>query len=186
MTTKNVDKTGVEKPDSREYTKKRSQLKMIMFRFRKNKLAVLGLCILCILALCAIFADVIADYDTMAIKQNIMNKLQPPSADHWLGTDQYGRDVFARIVHGARISLSMGIGTVFASLAIGSIFGALAGYYGGKVDNIIMRIMDVFLAIPNMLMAVTIVGAQIFQNHPLVNHDHTGYGLYRSGKGVRN
>jgi len=159
MTTKNVDKTGVGKPDSRDYTKKRSQLKLIMYRFSKNRLAVLGLCILCVLALCAIFADVIADYQTMAIKQNIMNKLQPPSAEHWLGTDQYGRDIFARIIHGARISLTMGIGTVLTSLTIGSIFGALAGYYGGKVDNIIMRIMDVFLAIPNMLMAVTIVGA---------------------------
>jgi len=160
MTKINVDKTGLEKPDSRrEYTKKRSQLKIIMFRFKKNKLAVLGLCILSLLVLCAIFANVIADYDTMAIMQNIMNKLKPPSADHWLGTDQYGRDIFARIVHGARISLSMGIGTVLTSLVIGSIIGALAGYYGGKVDNIIMRVMDVFLAIPHMLMAVTIVGA---------------------------
>ena len=88
-----------------------------------------------------------------------MEKLQPPSKEHWFGTDHYGRDVFARIVHGARISLSMGIGTVFVSLAVGSLFGALAGYYGGKVDNIIMRVMDVFLAIPNILMAVTIVGA---------------------------
>lgn len=157
MTIKTVGKNRAERlPD---YTKKRSQLKMILFRYKKNKLAVLGLIILCILILCAIFADVIADYDTMAIEQHIMDKLQPPSAEHWLGTDHYGRDVFARIIHGARISLSMGICTVFVSLAVGSLFGAIAGYYGGKVDNIIMRIMDVFLAIPNMLMAVCIVGA---------------------------
>lgn len=157
MATKNVDKnTGERLPD---YTKKRSQLKMILFRYKKNKLAVVGLCILLVLILLAVFADFIADYDTRAIEQHIMEKLQKPSAEHWLGTDQYGRDVFARIVHGARISLSMGICTVFVSLAVGSLFGAIAGYYGGKVDNIIMRIMDVFLAIPNMLMAVCIVGA---------------------------
>jgi peptide/nickel transport system permease protein len=156
---KRTEKNRVEKLPDTDYTKKRSQLKMIMFRYSKNKLAVLGLIILIILSLCAIFADVIADYDTMAIEQHIMEKLQPPSKEHWFGTDHYGRDVFARIVHGARISLSMGIGTVFVSLAVGSLFGALAGYYGGKVDNIIMRVMDVFLAIPNILMAVTIVGA---------------------------
>ncbi len=159
MAMKRTEKNRVEKLPDTDYTKKRSQLKMIMFRYSKNKLAVLGLIILIILSLCAIFADVIADYDTMAIEQHIMEKLQPPSKEHWFGTDHYGRDVFARIVHGARISLSMGIGTVFVSLAVGSLFGALAGYYGGKVDNIIMRVMDVFLAIPNILMAVTIVGA---------------------------
>ena len=159
MAMKRTEKNRVEKLPDTDYTKKRSQLKMIMFRYSKNKLAVLGLIILIILSLCAIFADVIADYDTMAIEQHIMEKLQPPSKEHWFGTDHYGRDVFARIVHGARISLSMGIGTVFVSLAVGSLFGALAGYYGGKVDNIILRVMDVFLAIPNILMAVTIVGA---------------------------
>ena len=159
MAMKRTEKNRVEKLPDTDYTKKRSQFKMIMFRYSKNKLAVLGLIILIILSLCAIFADVIADYDTMAIEQHIMEKLQPPSKEHWFGTDHYGRDVFARIVHGARISLSMGIGTVFVSLAVGSLFGALAGYYGGKVDNIIMRVMDVFLAIPNILMAVTIVGA---------------------------
>ena len=156
MAMKRTEKNRVEKLPDTDYTKKRSQLKMIMFRYSKNKLAVLGLIILIILSLCAIFADVIADYDTMAIEQHIMEKLQPPSKEHWFGTDHYGRDVFARIVHGARISLSMGIGTVFVSLAVGSLFGALAGYYGGKVDNIIMRVMDVLGAIPGTLLAISI------------------------------
>ncbi|NLW23394.1 MAG: ABC transporter permease, partial [Tissierellia bacterium] len=93
------------------------------------------------------------------IKQNMKNRFQFPNKDHIFGTDQYGRDVFARIIFGSRISLSMGLITVIFSLAIGTVIGSAAGYYGGKIDNAIMRIMDVFLAIPEMLMAISIVAA---------------------------
>lgn len=139
--------------------KKRSQIKMIWYRFKKNKLAVVGLSILLCLTFVAIFAEVIADYETKAIEQNISIQFQTPNAEHWFGTDQYGRDVFARVVHGARISLSMGFLSLAVSIFFGSLFGAMAGYYGGKIDNIIMRVMDVFLAIPSTLMATTIVAA---------------------------
>ena len=139
--------------------KSRSQLVSVWNRFKKNKLAIIGLILLFLLILLAIFAPLFADYEQDAIKQNMKNRFQFPNKDHIFGTDQYGRDVFARIIFGSRISLSMGLITVIFSLAIGTVIGSAAGYYGGKIDNAIMRIMDVFLAIPEMLMAISIVAA---------------------------
>lgn len=144
---------------SKTNAKKRSQLSEIWQRLKRNKLAMLGLAILLVLIFCAIFADQIADYDTKVIAQDIGNRFQKPSAEHWFGTDEYGRDIFARIIHGSRISLVVGIISVSVSLIIGGFLGAVAGYYGGIVDNIIMRIMDIFLAIPSILLAMTIVAA---------------------------
>jgi peptide/nickel transport system permease protein len=119
----------------------------------------LGLVILVLLALSAIFADFIADYDSKVIAQNISERLQGPSAAHWFGTDEFGRDIFARIIHGGRVSLVVGLISVSVSLIIGGALGAFAGFYGGNVDNVIMRIMDIFLAIPSTLLAITIVAA---------------------------
>lgn len=139
--------------------KKRSQFVEIWQRLKRNKMAMVGLVILFILVLGAIFADVICDYDTMVIKQDIPNRLQGPSADHWFGTDEFGRDIFARIIHGSRVSLVVGIISVSIALILGGAFGAFAGFYGGKVDMVIMRVMDVFLAIPSILLSMTIVAA---------------------------
>ncbi|MCI6731567.1 MAG: ABC transporter permease [Lachnospiraceae bacterium] len=139
--------------------KKRSQFVEIWQRLKRNKMAMVGLAILFILVLGAIFADVICDYDTMVIKQDIPNRLQGPSADHWFGTDEFGRDIFARIIHGSRVSLVVGIISVSIALILGGAFGAFAGFYGGKVDMVIMRVMDVFLAIPSILLSMTIVAA---------------------------
>lgn len=144
---------------SKTNAKKRSQVADVWQRLKRNKMAMLGLTILLVLIFCAIFADQIADYDTKVIAQDIGNRFQKPSAEHWFGTDEYGRDIFARIIHGSRISLVVGIISVSVSLLIGGTLGAVAGYYGGLVDNIIMRIMDVFLAIPSILLAMTIVAA---------------------------
>ena len=143
---------------SKKY-KKKNQFVDVMVRISKNKLAVFGLIIVIIMVLTAIFADVIADYDDVAIKQNMNERLQGPSAEHWFGTDEMGRDIFARIVHGTRISLYVGAISVAISLFFGGFLGAVAGYYGGRLDNIIMRILDVFLAIPAMLLATAIVSA---------------------------
>ena len=143
---------------SRKY-KKKNQFVDVMVRISKNKMAVLGLIIVIIMVLTAIFADVIADYDDVAIKQNMAIRLQKPSAEHWFGTDEMGRDIFARIVHGTRISLYVGAISVGISLLFGGFLGAVAGYYGGKIDNGIMRVLDVFLAIPAMLLATAIVTA---------------------------
>ena len=137
----------------------RSQWSMIWRRFCKNKLAMAGMVVFILLVLVAIFADIIADYDTMVVRQNMQERFLPPNSQHWFGTDDYGRDIFARIIHGTRISLFVGIVSILISLIIGSVIGATAGYYGGKVDNLLMRIMDVFLAIPSTLLAISIVAA---------------------------
>lgn len=139
--------------------KKRSQWLEVWRRLKRNKMAVLGLVILIILVLLAVFANVIANYDNVVIKQNLSQRLQAPSAAHWLGTDEFGRDIFARLVHGTRVSLQVGIIAVGISIVIGGILGAVAGYYGGKLDNIIMRVMDIFLAVPSILLAIAIVSA---------------------------
>lgn len=146
--------------------KKRSQLSIIWNRLRKNKLAMLGLAILVVMVALAVCADRIADYDTNVTGMNMAERLQTPSAKHWFGTDSYGRDVFARIIHGSRLSLSLSIFAMLAAVAIGSIIGAIAGYYGGRVDDVLMRLMDILLAIPPMLMSISIVAAL---GHSMVN-----------------
>ena len=139
--------------------KKRSQIADVWMRLKRNKLAMLGLVILSILVLTAIFADVIADYDTEVIKINVLERLEGPSKDHWFGTDEYGRDIFARIVHGTRTSLFVGVISVGIALSVGGALGSIAGYYGGRLDNAIMRVLDVLLAIPSILLSITIVSA---------------------------
>lgn len=140
-------------------TKKRSQLGSVWFRFRKNKLAMFGLALLLAMLFFAVFANVFVDYEEDCVFQNMADRLQLHAKGHLLGTDPYGRDMFARIIYGARLSLTLCVTTVLASMAIGSILGSVAAYFGGAVDNVIMRIADVFLAVPQMLMAVTIVSA---------------------------
>ncbi|MBV1758206.1 MAG: ABC transporter permease [Dethiosulfatibacter sp.] len=151
--------TTTIKTEAKSRIKKRSQFKSIFFRFKKNKLAMFGLVILIMMVLIAIFADFIADYEADAISQNMKIRLQTPNREHIFGTDHYGRDLFARIVFGTRISLFVGVVSITVSLAIGVVIGSVAGYYGGRIDNIIMRLMDVLLAIPQTLMAISIVAA---------------------------
>lgn len=139
--------------------KKRSQWGEVWRRLRRNKMAMLGLTIIIILILLALCADMIADYEEVAIKMNTSIRLQGPSKDHILGTDELGRDIFARMIHGARVSLKVGIIAVGIAIIIGGTLGAVAGFYGGKLDNIIMRAMDIFLAIPSILLAIAIVSA---------------------------
>lgn len=139
--------------------KKRSQFSEVWMRLKRNKMAMLGLAILIVLALLAIFAEQIAGYETKVIAQDVSNRLQGPSAAHWFGTDEFGRDIFARIIHGSRVSLVVGFISVAVSLIIGGVLGAFAGYYGGVIDLVIMRVMDILLAIPSILLAITIVAA---------------------------
>lgn len=142
----------------KEYAKK-SQIKEIWRRMKKNKLAMIGLAIFCILVAMSLSADLIADYQESAIKQAGSIRLQPPSWEHYFGTDQYGRDLLARMVHGSRVSLSIGFFTTGISLLIGGILGAMTGYYGGIFDEIVMRLMDILLSIPSILLAIAIVSA---------------------------
>ena len=138
--------------------KRRSHAGMIWYRFRKNKLSVVGLCILAVFAILAICAPLIVSYDNV-VTQVAADKLQPPSSEHIFGTDPYGRDVFARIIWGARTSLMVGIETVLLSLLMGGTIGAIAGYFGGRVDDILMRFMDILLAIPSLVLALSLVAA---------------------------
>ena len=139
--------------------KKRGQSAEVWRRLKRNKMAILGLILITTMIAIAIFANVIADYETVVIKQNLSNRLQAPSMSHILGTDEFGRDIFARLIHGARVSLKVGVLAVGISIVIGGALGAIAGYYGGHLDNIIMRIMDIFLAVPSILLAIAIVSA---------------------------
>ncbi|MGL5122915.1 MAG: nickel transporter permease [Fusobacteriaceae bacterium] len=139
--------------------KKRSQWAEVWRSLKKNKMAMTGLIIILLMIIVAIFANQIADYETVVIKQNLSSRLQSPSLNHLLGTDEFGRDIFARLIHGARVSLQVGVLAVGVSIIVGGSLGAVAGFYGGKLDNIIMRIMDIFLAVPSILLAIAIVSA---------------------------
>lgn len=123
-----------------------------IIRLRRNKLAMIGLGFITILSLAAIFAPLITPYDFA--HQSYYEILENPSAKHWLGTDQLGRDTFARLLYGARTSLSVGIFTQFIVLCIGLPIGAIAGYAGGKIDNIIMRFVDIMYAFPDLLLVI--------------------------------
>ena len=123
--------------------------------FRKNKAAVLGMAILFAIIFVAIFADLLAPCDPYL--QVYSEALQHPSAAHLFGTDEFGRDLFSRIICGTRISLAVGFGAVTVGAVCGTILGLLAGYYGGWIDSIIMRICDVLFAFPGLILAIAIV-----------------------------
>lgn len=154
-----INKGSLSKEEIINKYKKRSQVWEVWRRLKRNKLAIIGLIIILSLAAVAISADFIADYETVVIKQDIKNRLKPPSEEHIFGTDEFGRDIFARLVHGARVSLTVGLISVSIALVVGGFLGAIAGYYGNRIDNVIMRVMDIFLAVPNILLAIAIVAA---------------------------
>lgn len=123
--------------------------------FRKNKIAVVGMAIVLIFIILAIFAPLIAKEGLN--DQMMADRLQAPSGEYWLGTDDFGRDIFSRIVYGARVSLWVGFSAVVGSALVGSLLGIIAGYYGRWIDVIISRIFDIMLAFPSILLAIAIV-----------------------------
>ncbi|MBP3040242.1 ABC transporter permease [Bacillaceae bacterium Marseille-Q3522] len=123
--------------------------------FRKNKAALIGLGIVIFFILLAILADFIAPYGYK--ETQLGDKHLPPSAAHWFGTDDFGRDILSRVIYGARISLSVGFFSVVGSAIAGSFLGIIAGYYGRWIDGIISRIFDILLAFPSILLAIAIV-----------------------------
>jgi peptide/nickel transport system permease protein len=124
-----------------------------MNKFRRNKLALTGMITLGFFFLLALLANFVSPYDPAAI---IENSTQPPSIKHWMGTDEIGRDILSRVVFGARISLSVGFVAVMIALLIGTVYGAVAGYAGGRIDNWLMRFVDVMLAFPSIFLLLTI------------------------------
>lgn len=131
----------------------------IIRRFFRNKAALLGLIYMVVLLFAAVFADKLFDYDTIVIRNNISERLIPPCAAHWFGTDDLGRDIFARVVHGARLSLTISFSAVALALVVGGIIGLFAAYYGGFVDELLMRLTDIFIAVPTTLMCIILVAA---------------------------
>ena len=127
-------------------------------RFCENKTAVLGLVVLVIIILMAILAPLIADYNQV-ITQDLSNRTIKPGIEHLFGTDGYGRDTFARTVWGARLSLFIAFATILLACIVGMILGVICGYFGGTVDAIVMRIVDVFMCLPPLLFSLSIVSA---------------------------
>lgn len=140
---------ALEKPDS--------QLLEMWRALIQNKAAVIGLCIILFLVFLALFGRFIMPYDPNM--QDMGNTLADPSSEHLFGTDQLGRDIFSRVIDGTKISLRVGLSAVAIALSIGTVLGALAGYRGGRTDTIIMRIMDMMLSIPSILLAITFMAA---------------------------
>ncbi|MCE5188760.1 MAG: ABC transporter permease [Eubacteriales bacterium] len=142
----------------REHRKDGKALEMVRI-FSSNYLAMIGLVIFLIILIAVIFANVIADYNSIAIATHPADRLLPPSAEHWFGTDDLGRDVFARVLHGSRISLRISVGAGFLGLFIAGTIGSVAGFYGGVVDNILMRVIDVLACVPCIVLAIAMVAA---------------------------
>jgi peptide/nickel transport system permease protein len=145
--------------------KRKSRFQGAWRRLKKSRTAIIGMVLLSIVVFCALFADLIYDYRTDAIKQNSRIRLQGPSWAHPFGTDEFGRDILARIVFGTRSSLYIGLMSCLLCCLVGVTCGALAGYFGGIIDDIFMRFFDVLLAVPSILLAIIIVaslGANLF------------------------
>lgn len=137
-----------------ELGKEISYTRLVIQRFLKHRLAVIGLIVMIVISLVAIFAPLIAPKSPYEIHASFG---APPSAEFWLGTDQVGRDVFSRLIYASRVSLLVGIGAVVIYTVIGTILGAISGYFGGWVDMLFMRITDVFMSFPNLMVILVVV-----------------------------
>jgi len=129
--------------------------RLALRQLRRSRLALPGLAIVLVFVFCGAFAPLIAPYDPY--QNDLMNVLMPPSAEHWFGTDELGRDLFSRVIHGARISLVEGVFSVALAMMIGVPIGMVSGYLGGGIDAVIMRLIDVLLAFPGVLLAIVII-----------------------------
>ena len=143
--------TELERPEQAHRPRWRETLSVLL----ANRLAVVGLVVLAIMVLAAVLADVVIRYPIN--EPNVANRFAPPSADHWFGTDDLGRDVYSRVVMGARVSLQVGAVSVSISLVAGTLLGLIAGYRGGWLDTVTMRAVDVAFAFPAVLLAIALV-----------------------------
>ena len=151
--------TDKKKAERRAKYKKRSQIAQIWFRFKKNKLALFGLIVFAIMLIVALAAPLYLDYEKDVIEQHITKRFLGMSIGHLFGTDAFGRDILNRVIWGARISMFVGFVVVAVALSVGIIIGSLSGFIGGKLDNILMRIIDIIMAIPQTLLAIAIVAS---------------------------
>jgi peptide/nickel transport system permease protein len=153
----NTKKNTAENQAAEYIEKPESQFRVMWESLSADKAALAGLIVIVFLALVAIFGRWLMPYDPNL--QDMTQTFIPPCAEHWFGTDQLGRDIFSRIISGTKISLTVGITAVAISLTIGVILGSIAGYYGGAADTIVMRLMDMMLAIPSILLAIAFMAA---------------------------
>lgn len=153
----NVKQVSVLAEETVKIEKPESQIKIMWDALKKNKAALFGLIVILILVFVAFFGDLIAPFS--ATETNMADAKQGMGIEHWFGTDMQGRDIFSRILSGTKYSLLIGIAAVAFSLVIGTVLGSVAGYFGGKIDAVIMRIMDIMLAIPSILLAITLMAA---------------------------
>jgi peptide/nickel transport system permease protein len=126
-----------------------------MRAFNTNKTSWVGLIVFLLVVAIAILAPLIAPFDPL--EQDTFFSLKPPNLEHWLGTDYYGRDTLSRLIYGARVSLVIGIASTFGALVLGSAIGMFAGFYGGKLDTIVMQVMDILLAFPSLILGLIVV-----------------------------
>ena len=145
------------KMHSEKEHKPKSQLREIMGRLAKNKLAMLGFIIICLMILLAFAAPLVAPYDYAA--QDLKNVYAEPSTQHLLGTDKLGRDIFSRLIYGTRQSLRIGVFSVAIAAVLGTTLGSIAGFYGGMVDNVLMRFLDIYQSIPGMLLSIALAAS---------------------------
>lgn len=145
---KNVDAGEVQRPHVKYY-------KMVWQRLKRDKLAVFGMIVLTVMLIAAVFGPMFSPYSYEDTDFSAM--LQGPSAEHWFGTDNLGRDVFVRVLYGARISLSIGFAAAAVNMVIGVLYGGIAGYFGGKVDMVMMRIVDILSGIPSLLYLILLM-----------------------------
>ena len=147
---------GIREEDTEKISKPSlSFWKDVFMRFRKNKLAMVGIVVLFLLIFMAIFGPYMTGYDYAT--NDLTSKNQPPSSEHWFGTDDLGRDVFTRTWEGARISISIGLAAALIDLTIGVFWGGIAGYKGGRIDEYMMRIADVLAGIPYLLLVILLM-----------------------------
>jgi peptide/nickel transport system permease protein len=142
-------------PLSKKIDKSNTPFRIALRRFMKNKLAVISVFILLLIVLAVTFAPLLTDHSPT--KSNLLLVERPPSDEHLLGNDSSGRDIFARLLYGGRISLVVGFSAMIFTLAIGVTLGSIAGYYGGKIDAIIMRVTDIMLMLPFLVICLTVV-----------------------------
>lgn len=151
----NISEELKKELEESEISEKEGIKENLLRMVRQNKLAVISAVVILLIILAAVFAPVIAPYGYS--EQDLVNRLQAPSLKHLLGTDELGRDVFSRLLYGARLSLVIGIFPTAISMIIGIVLGLIAGYYGGKTDYIIMRLCDIVLAFPSLLLAMVVM-----------------------------
>ena len=152
-------RTRYSSKDLRAY-KKRSLTQEVWRNYKKSPSAMIGLIIIAVIVVVAVIAQFAFNYEVDIVQQDILNRFQPPlSPGHLLGTDQYGRDELVRVLYGTKYPLAVGIVSVAISCLLGSSLGLIAGYYGGAVENIILRVCEVFMGIPSVLLGVAIMAA---------------------------